>query len=307
MSERSPGDAAAIRYLLGRMPDEESRVLEQKLLQDREAFDEVMAAEDDLIDEYLEGGLSPDERRYFERAYLSAPDRRARVDFARALREKLGREKDFRTPVRVAPAVPPRKFAWMAVAAAVFAAIVVYLAIDAGRLRREVNRLQAEKAAAIRHDAEVAGQVSDLRERSARLERDLQGQRDDASRLADQLAALKAQGGRAVSFLLSGVLVRGGGEPQTLAVPGDAALVRLTLPITPGSGYASYRAVVQSPEGKSYWAGTGAWPAATAKTLTVTAPAASLPPGDYILSLTGVRPDGQREPAADFSFRVKKS
>ena len=307
MIARSPREEDAIRYLLGRMPDEESRALEQKLLQERETFDEVMASEDNLIDDYLAGGLSPDERKAFERAYLSAPDRRARVDFARALREKWGREKRLVATV-VAPA-RSRELGWAALAAlaaAVFAAIGVYLAVDGGRLRREVNQLGAERATAIRHDAEVAGQVSDLRDRSARLERDLQGQRDEAARLADQLAVLRAQGGRAVSLLLSAILVRGEGELPTLKVPSDAALVRLTLPMNSEPAYQSYRVVVQSPEGRSYWAGTGAWPAATAKTMTVTIPAASLPPGDYILSLTGVRRDGQREPAADFSFRVQR-
>lgn len=308
MSDRSADDAAgAVRYLLGKMSDEESRALEQRVLVSREVFDDVMAAEDDLIDEYLEGGLSPAERQDFERVYLSAPDRRARVDFARALREKIG-QSIVRRPVAVlSPPVRRPSFpGWLAAAAVLFAAVGLYFAVDGARLRREVSRLRQVTESASRRESDAARQVTELRDRSVRLERDLQSQKDEAGRLADQMAALRQQGSKVVSFLLIGGLVRDGGELQTLRIPSDAALMRLGVPLTPGSSYASYRAVVQSPEGKSFWSGTGAWPAAGAKTVTVAVPAASLPAGDYILSLTGVLADGQREPAADFSFRVTR-
>lgn len=306
MIDRSPGDAAAVRYLLGKMTDEESRALEQKVLESREFFDEVMAAEDDLIDDYLEGGLPPEERREFERVYLSAPDRRARVDFARALREKIGESTPRLAVVPSTPARRPPFIGWLAAAAVLFAAVGLYLAVDGARLRREVGRLRQEKESASRRETEVSRQVSELRDRSTRLERDLESQRSEAVRLSDQVAAMQQQAGRAVSFLLTAGLVREGGQLQTLRIPGDAALVRLSIPLTPGSTYSSYRAVVQSPEGKSYWSGTGAWPATGAKALAITVPAASLPSDDYILSLTGVMADGKREPAADFSFRVKR-
>jgi hypothetical protein len=295
------------------MTEEESRALEQKVLQNREFFDDVMATEDELIDEYLNGGLTPEERRHFEKAYLLAPDRRARVDFARALRDKLAQPAAvFPAPVET-PSPPPASrsssapvWAWAA-AATVFAALFAYFAYDASRLRGELGALREAKARAEKHDAEVAGQVADLRSRSEGLVRDLQTQRYESTRLADELAELKAQGGRVVSFLLTATLVRGGGTLQTLSLPADAASVRFTVPVMPGTSYASYRVVVQSPEGSSHWAGTGAWPSPTAKTIAVTMPANALTPGDYILSVTGVMASGQREPAADFSFRVKRA
>ena len=308
MSEELAGDRTATRYLLGRMTDEESAALEQKMLVNREVFDEVMAAEDDLIDEYLEGGLPPDERLRFERVYLSAPDRRARVEFARALREKLGRD---RTPAPSAvpsePAVAPRRpvAGWLAAAAALFAAVGVYFALDGARLRSEVGRLRRQNESASRRAADVSRQVSELQDRSARLERDLESEREEAGRLSGELALIRQQGSRVVSFLLSGGAVRGDGQLPTLTIPADVASVRVSIPTPPGA-YASYRAVIQTPEGKSRWAGTGTWPAAGAKALAVTVPASSLPAGDYILSLTGVMADGRREPAADFSFRVKR-
>jgi hypothetical protein len=311
LSSRTAEAESAVRYLLGRMTEEESRELEQKVLQNREFFDDVMATEDELIDEYLDGALTPEERQQFERAYLSAPDRRARVDFARALRDKLAREPKAVFPARVETRSPqPARraastWAWAA-AAAIFAALFAYFAYDASRLRGELGRLREAKASAERHDAEISSQIADLRGRGDRLEKDLQTQRDEAARLADQLAEAKAQGSRVIPFLLTATLVRGGGALPTLSVPADAASVRFTVPVTPGSSYTSWRAVVQSPEGSNHWAGTGAWPAATAKAIVVTMPASALPAGDYILSLTGVMASGQREPAADFSFRVKR-
>ena len=187
-----------------------------------------------------------------------------------------------------------------------FAGIAVYFAYQASRSRGELGELREAKARAERHDAEISSQVADLRTRSEGLARDLDKQREESSRLADALAEAKAQGGRIVPFLLTASLVRDAGSLQTLTLPADAASVRITVPVTPGSSYATWRAVAQSPEGRNYWAGTGTWPGASAKSVVVTVPARSLPSGDCILSLTGVMGSGQREPAADFSFRVKR-
>jgi hypothetical protein len=312
VTERSPADQAAIRFLLRRMTDEESRGVELRLLEDREAFEAMMAAEDDLIDAYLDGGLVAEERRQFERAYFGSPDRRARVDFARALREKLGRERPT-IPRAAGPGRTrrPSREVWLAAAAVVFGAAAVFFAASSSRHRAESARALAAKKGAESRLAAVSSEAAELRGRAARLERELTEQRAESSGLADQVAALRAQGGRVASFVLAG---RPGGSGaasssssvQTLRVPSDAALVRLSLPFNPGGSYASYRAVLQSSAGKGYWAGTGSWPARGTKTVTVAVPAASLPPGDYVLSLTGVAASGDREPAADFSFRVTR-
>jgi hypothetical protein len=125
------------------------------------------------------------------------------------------------------------------------------------------------------------------------------------ARLSEQLANLQSQAARAVSFVLTGGLVRDGGTVQTLQIPAGTETVRLTLPIS--DSYVSYRVVIQTPDGKTVWRGDAAPTVPGAKSLLVTVPARAFVSGDYILSVTGVTASGRSETAADFSFRVKKT
>ena len=67
------------RYLLGDLPETEQTAVEQEYFADQEKFEEVWAAENDLVDRYVRGRLSRAERELFERNYLQSPKHRERV------------------------------------------------------------------------------------------------------------------------------------------------------------------------------------------------------------------------------------
>ena len=73
------------RYLLGQLTDGAREEFEQELLVDVDLFEELLVAEDELIDGYLVGELPPDERVQFEQHFLAAPERQEKLRFARAL------------------------------------------------------------------------------------------------------------------------------------------------------------------------------------------------------------------------------
>ena len=73
------------RYLLGQLSDGAREEIEQDLLTNEELFEELLVAEDELIDEYLGGKLSADERASFEKHFLSTPERHEKLKFGRAL------------------------------------------------------------------------------------------------------------------------------------------------------------------------------------------------------------------------------
>jgi hypothetical protein len=75
------------RYLLGTASPEERTALESEYLSDADAFEELTAAENDLIDSYTRGKLSELDKQKFEERYLTSPERQARVDFSLALGE----------------------------------------------------------------------------------------------------------------------------------------------------------------------------------------------------------------------------
>ncbi|HZS45486.1 MAG TPA: hypothetical protein VFC63_10320 [Blastocatellia bacterium] len=73
------------RYLLGMMPGEERTVFEKRYVVDSDLFDELQAEETELIDSYVRGELSPEDRRRCEEYLLSAPELQKRLDFSRSL------------------------------------------------------------------------------------------------------------------------------------------------------------------------------------------------------------------------------
>lgn len=65
--------------------EEARRRVEQRLLTEPDFLEELLAGEEELIDDYVGDELSGDERLKFERHFLSTPERRRQLSFARAL------------------------------------------------------------------------------------------------------------------------------------------------------------------------------------------------------------------------------
>ena len=80
-------DATLRHYLLGKLSDKDLEALEKRLLTDDEVFEELLAAEDDLTDEYVANRLSNNERDTFEKHFLITPERQEDVEFATTLRK----------------------------------------------------------------------------------------------------------------------------------------------------------------------------------------------------------------------------
>ena len=72
-------------YLLGKLPQGEQEKLEEQLMTQDDTFTQLLIHEDELIDEYVSGSLSAQEREAFERHFLAAPERRQKLGFAQAL------------------------------------------------------------------------------------------------------------------------------------------------------------------------------------------------------------------------------
>ena len=74
------------QYLLGELTEEGQQQIEERLLRDGDYFEHLQLCEDELVDEYVRGGLPPDEQRRFDNHFLSTPERHEKLRFARALR-----------------------------------------------------------------------------------------------------------------------------------------------------------------------------------------------------------------------------
>ena len=75
-------------YLLGRLePERRAQRVEERMLTEPDYYEELLIAEDEVIDQYLSRALSPDERAGFEQHFLRVPERTNKLRFARAFRD----------------------------------------------------------------------------------------------------------------------------------------------------------------------------------------------------------------------------
>ncbi len=163
----------ALRYLLGKMSDQELAEFESQCFADNEIFEEMSGLENDLIDSYVRDELSAGERQEFEKGYLTSPARRANVQFARALAGHL-------SDAAGSAATQPQPFPDTKSAASSFfsqtpivriamgALTVALLAATTGlmvanrQLHREIDSLQAQQAESWQKEQALRRQIADL-------------------------------------------------------------------------------------------------------------------------------------------------
>lgn len=76
-------------YLLGQLSGEQQQWVEERLISDRDFFEQVTIIEDELIDDYIGGSLPKVERERFLHHFLSTPQQRQRLRSAMILRQHV--------------------------------------------------------------------------------------------------------------------------------------------------------------------------------------------------------------------------
>jgi hypothetical protein len=206
MKQRADSEKLMIRYLLGDAPEDEQIRIEERFFTDDEYFEQLLALEDDLIDDYVNGELTDREREQFEEYFLASPTRRQRVEFAKTFMRagSLLPLAEIAMPGEARPEpVPwwrtvmvfwraqslPRRFALAA--SVVLALGGSWLIVDTMRLRNHVEQLQAERGESQRREQELLQQIAGLSQESERvteLSAQLKRERNERRRLKQQVA-----------------------------------------------------------------------------------------------------------------------
>ena len=77
------------KYLLGQLAGADLEEIERRVLTDDDFHEEVQIMEDELVDEYVNAELSPDERRLFEKNFLADSESRNKLRLGYALDRHL--------------------------------------------------------------------------------------------------------------------------------------------------------------------------------------------------------------------------
>src|SRR6267142_1636604 len=216
MEQKILDQTTMIQYLLGLLSEDDRSRLEETFFKHDEYFDDLIALEDDLIDDYVNDRLPDSFRIAFEEKLKSNPHWKQRLGVAGALsRHAAGlRTKPFR----------PRHQNFRLTLLAGAAAALVLLSIAAWQVieqRGNVETLRAERRNA---DATIRNVQTELAKLQAR-DQDLSRQLEEGGlvRSADMLRARTTDSGKAVVIDL---------PPQFLA-PGNYEVELLGL-VDPG-------------------------------------------------------------------------
>lgn len=306
MLKKKPNKAEL--YLLGNLSEQELAQLEAEFLANDELFEELDSFENDLTDAYVRGELSRTEREQFEKLYLTSPDRREKVKFAKQWRNYLAqmRTKEGASQPGLArkqpslwAVVPPRSLPFRLAFAVIIAALLLssaWLVIINRELHNEIKQAHTQTE-------QLLQQEQGLHDQAARLEARLQ----DHPSAAVPEKITHARSPETTAWLLMPGLSRESSPQKNIAIQGQTP-VRLDLYLERDE-YSSYRASLETVEGSPLWKKSNLKTHATPqghRVITLTIPTSILGGGDYIIDLIGTSPQSVPEDAGAYSFRVTR-
>jgi hypothetical protein len=201
------------RYLLGESSEAERFSVEERFFGDDDYFAEMLVAEDELVEKYLSGALSPAEQSQFERHFLASPKRRERVAAARAFHravEKL--PSDSVSKIAVQKSAPNKMtgifayiFAPPCVGRSAFA-LAALIIVAAGAvwlfwrqrsvLNEEISRLENERVTLQKQKEDFERRVDEAQEKSQKLTGELQTERSLRAESEDRAIELQRENER---------------------------------------------------------------------------------------------------------------
>jgi len=308
-----------LRYLLGQSPEDERVQVEERFFSDGAYFDELLALEDSLIDDFVSGRMSPERLDSFRQLQSI---RQEDIRFSRALSQAATQKKlnqtnrwdDHYLGLSQWLSVPRLSRSLLAgtMALLVLLAMSVALLLRNGtlqnrlseresqvtKLREEKETAEQEMSKAVSQSEASARELENERNKRIDAESILQrlGKRDSPSRSTDVLTI--ALGGAFIS--------RGGtGAIHEVHVSESVHSVQFEIPVGAYGAYASYGVSIKLAGQSEIFSNASLKPSGLRK-LIVTIPAADFHFGDYILTLYG---EGLSAPATEleqYSFRISR-
>jgi anti-sigma factor RsiW len=297
----TPRQEKSKRYLLGKLSQQETAEFEAQCFDDDDLFHETVDLENDLVHSYLRGELSQAERQEFEAGYLISPARRQKLEFAKALEQRL-----FKTdgapvssqqdqlpasrPARVDFAIRGWRMRLVSGAVALAAiATISWLVITNHRLNSELGQMRAEQVELRRAQQELEAKIATL---TARLQESVSG-----SHGQQPFPHTQPPGPDVMAFNLTPGLPRSAATIKQLVVPPGVRLVELKLYLEEDK-YSSYRALLETLEGKPVRRKDGLKSHADSEgrpCFVFYIPSDLLDNGDYLVKLDGVAGTGEVE------------
>jgi hypothetical protein len=275
-------DAEIIRlYLLGSLDPEAQQKFEERLLSVAELFEELLIAEDELVDDHIANLLNEREREQFENHFLATHDHRRKLSFARSLRKYVAANR----PPASEPGVDPQRTSnWKR--------------LLSDFLRGRGSLFVYATAGVLLFFGISLWLWQPWSQQNQRLK--LEQEVAELNRTPDLPAtALRVQ-------LAPGLTRDSGSDLTRIEIPTNAGVVELQLEVS-AEQYQSYQAVLQPADREVEKVIIKDLKSTTLngrRIVPLKLPAKLLTRGDYDLKLNGMTSGGQIEGLARYSFRV---
>ncbi len=316
------------RFLLGDLPESNRLELEERLFQDDAFYEQVLAIQEELADDYVQDKLSSSERAQFEKHFLISARRRERVEFAAAFSRALAGA-DLRA-VAAPSSVPwwesliafvrPRLALAASAAALVILFAAAWLWVENRRLSGSIEqaleerdlsieRSRTNEAEAQHRTQELERDISALRAQGGELETKIQQKQRELEALQRARTSSRSApaAGEIAAFILSPGLTRGSDEPESLIISAGARSIRLQLDLEREEDYRSYVAEIRTARGNLVWSKSGLALQRTGygRAVFLTIPARLVSNGEYEVALKGAV-DGKVEALGYYYFIALK-
>jgi hypothetical protein len=303
MRSQHSDEARQVEYLLGNLTEEEQVEVEDRAFADEDYLKTLEATEADLIDAYVRGELSQSDRRGFEVRFLTSPERRRKVEFARALATITPES----TPQESRTA--GRRFfmsafwGWNPVVqyAAGMAAVIgivggAWLVSENAAIRSRVATLEAERRGFEAREQTLRQQLSEEQNRAAALATQ---NRQSSEVVPAPLVA---------SLILVPGLSRAQTRVEQLVLNASTQIARLEVQLESRDDFPRFRVELRTRSGEEvlFQSNLVRRKSGLGFTVSVDVPASALAAGDYELALKGIAADRSSQDVGYYYFGVQR-
>jgi len=311
-----------VKFLLGQLAEDKRAGVEDRMFSDDRFYEQVLAIQEELADDYVLENLTPERRLHFEKNFLRSPRRRERVAFASAFTRALDTQSlsysvndtsETRTSSRKGWSLfglaNRPQFALAALATALvllIAATGLFVQNRSLSRRAEIARLEEQAALNTSRDKDAAAEIerqraeierlrlerdnADLRTQSAEMNAKIQKRERElqASKRAAESAG-SAITGQIATFILSPGLTRGSDEPEKVMISSKSRMIQLQLALAKPEDYRGYVAEVRTARGNLVFSKSlpAAQQTSFGQAVSLTVPVHQIPIGEYEVILKG--------------------
>jgi hypothetical protein len=273
MNEETVTDASAREFLLGKLDDEARARVEDLFLTDARVRERVLVAEQDLIEDYLEGNLTSADREIFVSRYTETPEQRQKLRITESIKRLAAAEAESSQIIAAQTSGWHRLRARLRLRPALMAPIAIILLMA---IVITVWLSRREQRSSIEQELAQLNTPASLREAPAQM----------------------------VSLELSPVTVRSAESVAELKTSAGTRLVELRLPWIRAEHYSLYEASIQRLGGGESYTIPDLQAESNGKYVRFRLPAHLLRRGEYQIQLSGIGPDGVAGPAEEYQFTV---